>query len=166
MVLNTSLRLCKILKSIQNEWIPKYWRKLHFFNVDLAGDISLRMDTQDIRSSSSHIYYCIVVLKSSAKFTGTHRDRSLFSTCNLQLHWKRDAGIYIFLLVLWNFLGTRLLQKTSCELVLKVEYYEKWWTDILIIIKRYHEVDSSFKKQTLRGIVYIWEPLIESWHWT
>ena len=121
---------------------------------------------QDIRSSSSPIYYCIVVLKSSAKFTGTHRDRSLFSTCNLQLHWKRDAGIYIFLLVLWNFLGTRLLQKTSCELVLKVEYYEKWWTDILIIIKRYHEVDSSFKKQTLRGIVYIWEPLIESWHWT
>ena len=92
---------------------------------------------QYIRSSSSHMYYYIVVLNSLAKFTVTHRDRSLFSTCNLQLHWKRDTRIYIFLLVLRNFLGACLLRKTSCELVLKVEFYEKWWTDShsLIIIK-------------------------------
>ena len=93
---------------------------------------------QDIRSISSHMYYYIVVLNSLAKFTGTHRDRSLFSTCSLQLHWKRNAVIYIyiFLLVLRNFLGKHLLRKTSCKLVLKVGFYEKWWTDILIIIKR------------------------------
>ena len=118
---------------------------------------------QDIRSGSSHMYYYIVVLNSLAKFAGMHRDRSLFSTCKLQLHWKRDAGKYSFLWVLRNFLGTLLLRKTSCELVLKVEFHEKWWTDILIKIKRYRELDSSFKKQTLLGI---WEPLIESWHWT
>ena len=63
-----------------------------------------------------------------------------------------------------NFLGTLLLQKTSCELVFKGEFYKKWQTNILIIIKRYREVDSSFQKQTLRGKVHISEPLIESWH--
>ena len=32
-------------------------------------------------------------------------------------------------------------------------FYEKWRTDILIIIKRYREVDSYFKEQTLWGKV-------------
>ena len=41
--------------------------------------------------------------------------------------------------------------KASCELVLKGKFYEKCLTDILLIIKRYREVDSSFKKQTLQG---------------
>ena len=86
--------------------------------------------------------------------------------CKLQLHWKRDAGISGFLWVLWNFLGALLLLKTSYELVLKGQFYEKRQTDVLIIIKRYREVEGSFKKQTLWGKVCIWEPLIESWHWT
>ena len=54
-------------------------------------------------------------LKNVAKFTEMHLHRSLFSTCNLQLHGKRDAGIYSFLWVLRNFLGTLLLWKTSCS---------------------------------------------------
>ena len=70
------------------------------------------------------MYYYKVVLNSLAKFKGTYRDRSLFPTCNLQLHWERDARIYIFLLVLRNFSGTGLLRKTFCELVLKVEFYK------------------------------------------
>ena len=84
-----------------------------------------------------------------------HLHHSLFSTCNLQLYRKRDAGTYSFLLVLRNFLGTLLLWKTFCKWVLKGELYEKWRTDLLIIVKRYREVDSSFKKQTLQGKVYI-----------
>ena len=36
-----------------------------------------------------------------------------------------------------------------------LEFYEKWRTDVLIIINIYREVDRSFKKQTLRGKVYI-----------
>ena len=84
-----------------------------------------------------------------------HLYHSLFSTCNLQLYRKRDAGTYSFLLVLRNFLGTLLLWKTSCKLVLKEELYEKWQTFVLIIIKRYRQADSSFKKQTLQGKVYI-----------
>ena len=72
------------------------------------------------------MYYYIVILKDAAKFTGVHLHRSLFSTCNLQLHRKRDAGTYSFMLVLRNFLGTLLLWKTSCELVLKGELYGKW----------------------------------------
>ena len=39
MVLNTPLRLHRILKSIQNKWIPKCWKNLHSFNGDLAKDI-------------------------------------------------------------------------------------------------------------------------------
>ena len=102
--------------------------------------------SQDIRSSSSHMYYYIVVLKNLAKFTEMHLHRSLFSTCNLQLHRKRDAGIYRFRWVLRNFLGTLLLWKTSCRLVLKGGFYEKWITNIFIIIKIYREVHSSIKK--------------------
>ena len=61
------------------------------------------------------------------------------------------------------FRNTLLLWKTSCEFVFK-GFYEKWRTDILIIIKRYCEVDASLKKQTLQGKVYIWAPSTESWH--
>ena len=99
--------------------------------------------------------------KFAHKLTGMHLH--LFSTCNLQLHLKRDASIYRFKWVLQNFLGTLLLWKSSCGLVLKEEFYETWRTNILIIIKIYREVHSSFKKQTLWGKRYLWEPLIESW---
>ena len=70
--------------------------------------------SQDIRSSSLHMYYYIVVLKDVADFTGMHLQRSLFSNCNLRLHQKRDAGTYNFLLVLRKFLGPLILSKTSC----------------------------------------------------
>ena len=122
--------------------------------------------SQDIRSSSSHMYYYIVVLKNLANLTGMHQHRSLFSTCDLQLYWKRDTGIYRFWWVLRNFLGTRLLWKTSWELVLKEEFDEKWRTNFLVMVKTYREVHSSFEKQILWWVMYIWEPLIESWHWT
>ena len=92
------------------------------------------------------MYYYIVVLKNLAKLTGMHLHRNLFSTCNLQLHRKRDAGIYRFRWVLRNFLGTLLSWKTSCGLVLKGEFYGKWITNICIIIKIYREVHSFIKK--------------------
>ena len=60
--------------------------------------------SQGIRSSTSHLYYYVVVLKNLAIFTAAHLHRSLFSTCNLQLHWKRDAGTYSFLWVLRTLL--------------------------------------------------------------
>ena len=89
--------------------------------------------SQDIRSSSSHMYYYIVVLKNLAKLTGMHLHRSLFSIRNLQLHRKRDAGMYRFWRLLRNFLGTLL----------------SWRTNIFVIMKIYREIHSSFKKQTL-----------------
>ena len=62
MVVNTPLRLCKILKSINN-WlinerlITKILKKtVHFFNVDIVEDIPIGI-SQDIRTDSSHIYY-------------------------------------------------------------------------------------------------------------
>ena len=39
--------------------------------------------SQDIRSSSLHMYYYIVVLKNLAKLTEMHLHQSLFSNCNL-----------------------------------------------------------------------------------
>ena len=51
-----------------------------------------------------------------------------------------------------NFLGTLLL----CKLGLKGELYEKWRTNILIMIKIYREVHSSFKKTDIvRENVYV-----------
>ena len=68
---------------------------------------------------------------------------------------EKETPVYI-LLFLRNFLETVLLWKASCELVLKEEFYEKWWTNIFIIIKRYPEVASSFKKIDIaRESVYL-----------
>ena len=107
---------------------------------------------QDIRSSSSHMY-CIVVLKNLAKFTGMHLHWSLFSTCNFIFHWKRErcqlsvslANSFRNTFIMENLLRTGFERR----ILLKMQ------TDILIIIKRYHEVDSTFKKQTLRRKVCI-----------
>ena len=41
--------------------------------------------------------------------------RIFFSTYNLQLYWKWDTGIYSFLWVLRNFLGTPLLWKSPAN---------------------------------------------------
>ena len=108
-----------------------------------------------IRSRSSLMHYYVVVLKHLAKFTGTHLHRSLFLTCNFNFI-RRDIGTYSFLSVLRNFLGTLLSWKSSGKLILKGECYKKWWTDILIIIKIYREVDSFFKKTEIaRESVYL-----------
>ena len=76
-------------------------KTVHFFNVDFAENIS----TQGYPKISKMCYY-IVVLKNLTKLKGMHQHRSLLSSCNLQLHRKRDAGIYRFPWVLRNFLGT------------------------------------------------------------
>ena len=124
----------------------------------------------DIRSSSSHMCYYVVIIKNLAKFTGTHLHQTLFSTCNLQLHWNRDAGTYSFPWLFQSFLGILSLWKTSCELVLKGKLHEKWWTDIFITIKIYCEVDSFFKKadiarESLRIYIYIGSVLRCSSQW-
>ena len=128
-----------------------------FLNMD-----TLRRDVPRYRSNSLYMFYWIAVRKSYAKFTVMHLHRSLFSTCYLQLYWKRDVGIYIFLWILRKFLGATLLLKNSSDLVLKGQFYKKWRTSILII-KRYRKVDSTFKEHGLWGKKYIWQPLFESW---
>ena len=73
--------------------------------------------SQDMRRSSSHMYYYIVVPKNLAKFTRMYLHRGLLSTCNLQLYRKETPAYIAF-----------------CELVLKGEFYEKSRTDVLILI--------------------------------
>ena len=75
-------------------------KTVHFLNVDFAELYFYVGISQDIRSSSSHMYYYIVVLKNLAKLTEMHLHRSLFSTWNLQLYRKGDVDIYRFLWVL------------------------------------------------------------------
>ena len=128
--------------------------------------LSLLRVSQDAEAAVHTCTIYSVVLKILANLTGMHLYRSLFSTCNLQLHQKRNAGMYRFRWVLRNFLGALSLWKTSCELILKGKFYEKWRTNIIVMTKICREVHSSFGKQTLWGKRYIWEPLIESWHWT
>ena len=65
-----------------------------FLQWDLAEDI-YAVISEDIKSISLHMYYCIVIFKNLTILTGMHLHRSLFSTCNLQLHRKRDTSIHI-----------------------------------------------------------------------
>ena len=91
--------------------------------------------SQDIRSSSLHIYYYTVVLTNFAKFKGTQLHRSLFSTCNLQLYWKRDGGIYkrsvsfakFFrrTFIMKNLLRIRFERRTLLKMVNRHSYYNK-----------------------------------------
>ena len=137
--------------------MTKCWRTLY---------ISSMWTLQDIRSSSSLMYCYIVALKNVPKFTGIHLHR-IFSTCNLQLHRKRERRRQIWFSVSFaKFFRNTFIMENLLKIGFERRTYEKWRTDVLIIIKRYREVDSSFMKQSLRGKVYIGEPLIESWHWT
>ena len=118
---------------------------------------------QDIRSSSSHMYCYIVVFKNLTKLTGMHLHRSLLLTCNLQLYRKRERRLHIWFSVSFvKFFRKTFIMENLLKIGFERRTYEKWRTDVLIIIKRYREVDSSFMKQTLRGKVYIEEPLIEN----
>ena len=146
MVLNTPLRLSKILKSIWNVWIPKFWRKLCISSMLILQRISLRRDIPRYRFAH------VLVNSRSKKFCKIHRNAPatefLFNLQPATLLKKKHRHIY-FLLILQNFLGALLLWKTSYKLVLTGECYEKWRTDILIVIKRYREVAISFKEQIL-----------------
>ena len=122
--------------------------------------------SQDIRSSSLHVYYYIVVLKNLAKLTGMHLHQKLFSTCSLQLHRKRDAGIYRFQWDVRNFLGILLLWKTSCGLVLKREILWKMENQHFYYNKDISWSPQLFQKTDTVRKMYLWETLIESWHWT
>ena len=130
-------------------------KTVHFFNVDLAdiptwecpniSEAAVRTctATQSFLKMQQHSQECTCTVVSFQPATFNFIGK------------RRDAGTYSFLLVLRNFLGTLLLRKTSCEVFLKEELYEKWRTDVHIIIKRYREVDSFFMKQTLRRKVYL-----------
>ena len=55
-------------------------------------------------------------IKNYAKFTRTYLHRSLFSTCNLQLYWKKDTSISVFSVKMFsakyfrnNFITEKLL---------------------------------------------------------
>ena len=135
MVLNTSLRLCKILKSIQNEWISKYWRKLHFFNVDLAGDISLRMDTPRYQKQQ---FAHILLHSRSKKFSKIHRNapgpESLLYLQPPTSLEKRRRDIYLSVsfvkffrdtLITENLLQTGFESRILRKMVNRHSYYNK-----------------------------------------
>ena len=58
--------------------------------------------------------------------------RIFFSTYNLQLYWKWDTGIYSFLWVLWNFLGTPLLWKSPANWFWKENFTKNSETTFLL----------------------------------
>ena len=123
---------------------------MHFFNVDLVEEF-LRKDIPRYQKQQ----FAHVLLNNFYKIQRNAPALEVFF--NLQPSTLlKERRRYIQLSVSFvKFLETPLFWKSSYELVLKGEFYEKWRTDIFIIIKRYLEVDSSFKKQTLRGKVDI-----------
>ena len=127
---------------------------VHFFNADLAEDIPTQ-EYPKILEAAIHTYTTtqsfLKTQKNSQEHTCTGVSLNLQPSTSLE---KRSWDIQL------SESFAKLLSKTSCELVLKGEFYEKWRTEVLIIIKRYREVDNFFKKQTLRGKVYIREPQI------
>ena len=137
--IHTTLRLCKILKSI---WINEYQNAREncvFLQCGPCRGHAYVTISKDIRSGSSQMDYHIV--KTFSKFTGMHLNWIFLK--KLKLHLMKKILQHILLSVRFvKFLGTPLLLKTSCEL-----FFKKWRTNLLIIIKRCRKVNSSFKKR-------------------
>ena len=136
------------------------WENCAFLQCWLCRRYPYVKISQDIRSRSSHMYYYIVVLKKLAKLTEMHL---LFQPVTFNFIGKETSTYIDFCEFCKNFQDTFIIWNLL-QIAFGLEFYEKWRTEILIIIKIYREVDRSFKKQTLRGKAYIWEPLIECWH--
>ena len=78
MVLNTPLGLCKTLKLIWNEWVPKSWRKLCISSIWILQEIPY---VGIPKISEATVCKCSTkqsFLKITQKFTVMHLHRSLF----------------------------------------------------------------------------------------
>ena len=78
MVLNTPLGLCKTLKLIWNEWVPKSWRKLCISSIWILQEIPF---VGIPKISEATVCKCSTkqsLLKITQKFTVMHLHRSLF----------------------------------------------------------------------------------------
>ena len=67
-------------------------KTVHFLNVDFAEYISMQ---EYPKISEVAVRTCTTSTTNLAKLTEMHLHRSLFSTCNLQLHRKGDVDIYV-----------------------------------------------------------------------
>ena len=93
-------------------------------------------------------------IKKYAKFTRTYLHRSLFSTCNLQLYWKKDTGISIFSVKMFSAKYFR--NKFITEKLLRTGFERRFLRKMVKwITKKYRKGDSSFKEQTFWQKVYI-----------
>ena len=125
-----------------------------------------------IRSSSSHMYYYLVVLKNLAKFTGTHLHRGFFSTCNLQLHRKRDAGTQLSVsfakffrntFIMENLLRTDFEQRILRKMVNRhSQYNKKYIMQSTAFLKK---TDTARESVYLRIYIYIGSVLTCSSQW-
>ena len=123
-------------------------KTVHFLNADLVEDTP----TQGYRNISEAAFRTCSTKQSFLKITQNLKERICIGVffqpaiCNFIV--KKTSAYIFFCVNLQIFLGTALICKTSCKLVLKGEFYEKWRTNVLII-KRFRKVDSSFKEETL-----------------
>ena len=140
---------------------------INFFRDNSVPKLTSGYSTRKVRSSRSYVFCRIFVLKNVAKFTGKYLHRRLLLTWDLQLFKKRLQHRY-FLWIFRVFSRTQLFWKTSWELLLKGLFFEKWWTNIFIMIKRCRcEVGNSFKEHILQwGSVCLRKTFLEKWHWS
>ena len=105
MVLNTPLRLCKILKSIWNVWIPKCWRKLFISSMWILQRISLH---RDIPRYQKQLFAQVLPNSRSKKFCKIHRN----ATCNFT---EKETSTYIFPVNFAKFFRSTLIMKNLLQ---------------------------------------------------
>ena len=109
---------------VLNTPLTKCWRKLCISSMWTLLKILYVGISQDIRSSSSNILYQIFVLKNLQNSQWRTCTKVFFQPTTCNFIEKETLVCIFFPWILRIFLGTTLLWKTSCELVLKGGFYK------------------------------------------
>ena len=129
-------------------------KTVYFFNVDLAEDISTqgypKISEAAVRTCTTTQSF-LKIQQNSQKCTCT---RVSFEPAIFNFIGKSRRHIQISVSFVKFFRNTFIIENLLV-IGFGLEFYEKWRTDILIMIKIYRELDCSFKKQTFRGKVSI-----------
>ena len=129
-------------------------KNVHFFNVDFAEDIPMqgypKISDVAVRTCTT-IKSFLKTQQNSQKRTCT---RVPFQPATFNFIGK-ETSTYIDFCQFCKVFKNTFITENLLQIGFGLEFYGKWRTDILIIIKIHQEVDRSFKNQTLRGKVYI-----------
>ena len=110
-------------KTSTKSTLSKSWSRLFRFSQTCL------LHEWRLQKQLPEVLYKIGVLKSFAKFTGKHLSRSFFYVIKLhagglQLYWKRDSDIDVFLWILRIIFWTPFLRNITGRLLLRLIFLE------------------------------------------